>query len=312
MRLFYPDSIVLERERWPRKPFCSDDPKKYGVRIRAFKCAKRYPFMQPNAPGIAFRMVFDVDKPRQPEPFFSWELAGLPPPNWIIQNPRNGHCHLSYEIRCPVSLKDGSRSGRYLSAIESAYGAALNADPNYPGNLVKNPSNKHWMSFSLRNDLYSLDELADWIEIPKKIRPINLDENVFCLGRNCAVFEIARTQAYKIVREFWKSGGYDAFRISVFEVVEKTWDRIKKHDAWMTKTHPYRFHEIRNTADSIAKWTWRNITPTKTAEMIRNTHSPEIQSRRGRQSGLKRREKSDIDFDEAIRRVRLRLNAFEI
>ncbi len=312
MRLFYNDSIVLDHERWPRKPFCSDDPKKYGVQIRTFEHAKKRRLIQPNPPGLVFRMVFDVDRPRQQEPFFSWELVGLPPPNWIAQNPENGHCHLSYEIRCPVSLADGSRSGRYLSAVESTYGTALKADPVFSGNLVKNPSNKHWMSFSLRDDPYTLDELADWVEIPKKIGPAKVDQDIFCLGRNCAVFDIARRQAYGIVCQFWKSGGYNNFRKSVFDIVENTWDRIRDHDAWTKKTHPYRFHEIRNTADSIAKWTWKHFSSIKLAEIIKKTHLAELQAKRGKKSGQRRREKSDDEFEEAIQRIRLRFNSFKI
>lgn len=311
MHLFYHDSIVLDQERWPRKPFCSDDPKKYGVRIRTFEHAKKRRLLQPNLPELVFRMVFDVDRPRQQEPFFSWELAGLPPPNWIAQNPENGHCHLSYEMGYPVSLSEGSRSRHYLSAVESTYGTALKADPNYPGNLVKNPSNKYWMSFSLRDDPYTLDELADWVEIPKKIRSAKVDGDIFCLGRNCAVFEIARKQAYEIVCQFWKPGGYDDFRKSVFDIVEITWDRIRNHDAWTKKTHPYRLHEIKNTADSIAKWTWKHFSPIKLAEIIEKTHSPELQAKRGKKGGQRRREKSDEEFEAAIRRIRLRFNAFE-
>lgn len=235
--------LPLEQDRWPRKPYCSNDPKLYGVRIRSFGSAKTHRLIQPNPPGLVFRMVFDVDKPRQPEPFFSWELAGLPPPNWIAQNPANGHCHLIYEIGCPVSLKDGSRSGRYLSAIESAYGSALKADSNYHGNLVKNPSNKHWLSFSLRSDPYTLVELADWVKIPPKIRPINVDENVFCLGRNSAVFEISRKKAYEIIPSFWEPEGFSRFYGAVFSIVEAAWDSIKNYDAWSSKTHPYRLCE---------------------------------------------------------------------
>lgn len=100
MRLFYPDSIVLDRERLPRKPFCSDDPKKYGIRIRAFNIAKRYPFMQPNAPGISFRMVFDVDKPRQPEPFFLGTGRATSPK---LDCPESPERPLSSELRDQMS-----------------------------------------------------------------------------------------------------------------------------------------------------------------------------------------------------------------
>ena len=225
MRLYSTDSISLDQDRWPRKPYCSNDVKKYGQFPRTFKCAVKYRQIQPNPPGLVFRMVLDIDKPRQPEPVMSWHMAGLPPPNWIAQNPENGHCHLSYELSFPVSL-------------------------------------------------------ADWLPRKKiKIQKPAIEGDVFSIGRNCAVFDILRKKAYEIVPSFWEPEGFPRFQEAVLGIVEDAWDSIKNHDAWADKTHPYRLHEIRNTATSIAKWTWKNFTPTTRAKMIKKTHSAKFHRR---------------------------------
>lgn len=307
MRLYSTDSIALDQDRWPRKPYCSNDVKKYGQFPRSFKCAIKYRQIQPNPPGLIFRMILDIDKPRQPEPLMSWHLAGLPPPNWIAQNPENGNCHLSYELAVPVFLADGSRSGRYLSAIETGYGSLLKACPGYSGILTKNPSHEHWQSYSLRGEYYTLDELADWLP-RKKIdtkRKLEVDMDVFSIGRNCSVFEISRKKAYEIVPSFWGPEGFSRFQEAVLGIVEDAWNSIKNHDAWVDKTHSYRLHEIRNTAASITKWTWKNFTPTTRAKMIEKTHSPDLQTKRGKRGGIAsgnvRRERSDLEFAEAVR-----------
>lgn len=202
MDLFYHNPLVLDQARWPRKPYCSNDVKKYSSIIRSFKYALRFRQIQQNPPGIVFRMVFDIDKPKQPEPFMSWHLAGLPPPNWIAKNPENGHSHLSYELLVPVSLVDGSHSGRYLSSIGSFYGTLLKACKG--GDLVKNPSHEYWLTYSLRDEFYTLDELADWLPMEKikTKKKAAIDGDVFSIGRNCAVFEIARHKAYVLVRYY--------------------------------------------------------------------------------------------------------------
>ncbi|MCE5388772.1 MAG: helix-turn-helix domain-containing protein, partial [Acidithiobacillus sp.] len=42
--------------------------------------------------------------------------------------------------------------------------------------------------------------------------------------------------------------------------------------------------ELRTIAKSIAKWTWRHITPVGLQDLIERTHTPELQRERGRRA----------------------------
>ncbi|ULJ59498.1 replication initiation protein [Wielerella bovis] len=74
----------------PNKPYCSMG-NGYSTVIRSKESALSYPQIQVNSPFSWKIFVFDVDHQGAK---FSWEDAGLPVPNFIVENPTNGHCHL--------------------------------------------------------------------------------------------------------------------------------------------------------------------------------------------------------------------------
>src|SRR5262245_35440949 len=93
------------RERFPvlmpPKPYCSNDPKKYGTRIRPRTAAWLHRHVQLNGPQCIVWLVFDVDRK---DAAFAAVDGNLPPPNFIAVNPKNGHAHVAYLLAKPVHL----------------------------------------------------------------------------------------------------------------------------------------------------------------------------------------------------------------
>ena len=59
----YLDPVLVRfREQLPRRPYCTDD-LSAGLVIRSRDQAARYRYIQPNPPGLACWLVFDVDHP---------------------------------------------------------------------------------------------------------------------------------------------------------------------------------------------------------------------------------------------------------
>ena len=90
-------------ERLPRRPYCTDDPAQ-GLLIRPQATALAYRHIQHNPPPHVACLVFDVDSP---DGYEAWKDAGLPAPNWITFNARNGHAHYGtiWRLLWPVPVR---------------------------------------------------------------------------------------------------------------------------------------------------------------------------------------------------------------
>jgi len=245
-----PRQLSLFSKSLPYKPYCSDDPQTYGLKILPAQAALEKRFIQYNPPAMIHWLAFDIDRPHLG---FDADWGTLAPPNIIVINPENRHSHYLYGIAAGVSTTSASRDGprRLLSAINEGYRHALDADPGFTQLICKNPLHEHWMVELLRHDLYDLNELAEYVDLnaaderirktPKKHR--------YGIGRNCALFDTLRTWAYKWVGEY-RGGrrGLEAWHTVVLDRAEKL----------NTFKEPLGFNEVKAIARSVAKWTYNH------------------------------------------------------
>ncbi|EHU03968.1 replicase family protein, partial [Escherichia coli DEC1B] len=100
--------------------------------------------------------VFDID---QPEGAIAWDDCGLPKPNIIIQNTKNGHAHLLYALKAPVCKTDNARTKplKLASLIQKGFTDRLKADRAYADVLMKNPINEaEWRTIWGNVEAYDL------------------------------------------------------------------------------------------------------------------------------------------------------------
>ena len=231
-------------EKLPKKPYCSFG-KGGRTLIRSKKHAVQYPLIQVNPPHLVNYLVFDID---QSDAYFAWFDAGLPPPTWIAKNPKNGHCHICYELKTAVCKTANAhlKPLRYLASIEYTYAKKLGADLGYVGLLTKNPVDRDWQVYHINQRPFELDELADYVDLENK--PKQEVKEISGLGRNCALFDEVRFWAYKAIRAHLK-GGYDLWYAEVLKVA------INANEAFLD---PLGYSEVKATAKSVARWVWRN------------------------------------------------------
>lgn len=269
----------------PKKPYCANTKSFCYPRTKSH--ALQHVYIQPNTPFVVNCLVFDLDDSNA---LFAYHDNHAPRPHLIIKNPENGHAHYVYMLAVPVGLtgKSSQKAIDYLYAVYFALRERLGADKGYSGNLIKNPANKAWQSYTTgRIDPYTLDELAENLRLPNKaeIRQAKEQANDAYYGRNCAVFENTRHQAYRIAHKYSES------------LFDKIFDIALNENAKFN--NPMLFNEVRHIAKSITRFC-------SSPRFIINQQKSSrefsmIQAERGSKGGKKSRRPSSQDSQEAIK-----------
>lgn len=268
--------LDLFSDRLPNKPYCTDD-LAAGLQIRNKASATKRRYIQHNPPPVLAFMIYDLDRPNSA---LAWNDVNLPAPAWVSVNPENGHSHIAYGLIAPVARTDAARAAplRLAAAIEVAYGAKLDADKGYSGLITKNPLHPHWHVYypapeAANFGYYELAELAEYVTLPNKLPK---GREAVGIGRNVSLFDDLRKWSYRAIRLHWRPDGFKAWQSVVLE----------KAESLNQFSEPLPYAEIKATAKSVAKWTWKNFTPKGFQEYVERTHTPEIQSKRGKIGGI--------------------------
>lgn len=241
------NSIEHFKSQLPHKPYCSNDLSS-GLFIRQKEKAIEKLYIQANNPAVQHSLLFDIDIENG---FYTFEEAGLPVPHFITKNPENGHCHYGYCLKTGICKTQQARVKplKYAAAVEGSMCSALNADPYYSGLITKNPLNEHWSPYWSGADLYDLDFLADSLNLDNK-KP--KAQEFFGLGRNVSLFDDLREYAYKNVLKYKSGGSFETWILSI-ENIAIGFNNFKNTN------NPLPINEIKATARSVAKWTWKNF-----------------------------------------------------
>ena len=149
------------------KPYCADD-LLYGLKIRPKKTAINMQYIQGNQPCMFHYFFFDIDRS---DAVMAWHEENLPMPYWTAQTQKNGHAHLCYKLEIPLCTSEfGSQKAiAYASKVQAGLANKLGADVGYSHLITKNPFHKDWRVTFWTEQAYTLDYLADFVELPKKL-----------------------------------------------------------------------------------------------------------------------------------------------
>lgn len=253
----------------PRYPLCGDD-FALGVHPCQREIALGFPYIQFNAPERINWLTFDIDRANAAN---AWESVDVARPNFIMENPENGHAHLAYGLAAPVTYFGKSHTSplEYLRDIQRGLTRRLGADRAYAGVLTKNPTHSAWRVFRPHDGGYSLGELARSLS-REEMRGWSPGERETGLGRNVSVFDGLRAFAYGEVLRFKAAGDLGAYRAHL----QAKANGLNQSADFIAPLSP---GELRGIVKSVAKWTWKHFTPERFSE---------IQSWRGSRGNVKR------------------------
>jgi len=266
-----PKQLDLFEDRLPNRPYYADEKGYLSIGSKATAIKKKY--IQHNQPCIKNWLVYDCD--------FSGALEWvgdnhLPVPNLVAYNPKNGNSHLYYCLEDPVCT---SEKGKWaplflLAKIDYVLTEKLKADKGYQGFISKNVLHEHWNVLETNPTPWKLDDFLNWIELPKRLPK---KAQIQGLGRNCTLFETAKNLAYRSVLNFRLAGSKEGF----FAAVLSDCEGINQ-----TFNPPLNLAEVKATAKSIAKWTWKHYTGSGSmsaedwAQYVKDTHTHDKQKYR--------------------------------
>ena len=264
----------------PLWPLASDDLRE-GIYRVSREAALGMRYIEANPHALSNLLVVDIDHEDAALRSMWGRQRWLP--NAVVENPLNGHAHAVWALREPVTRTEYAhrRPLAYAAAVTEGLRRSVDGDAAYSGLITKNPEHASWDAHWLTDHLYSLDELTyhltdaghmpapGWARTRRK-KPIGL-------GRNCDLFESARTWAYPLVRNYETRTPADSehFYREILSYV---------HELNQTYSAPLPLSEATQIAKSIHKWItthfygWIDGATTCEATFIT------IQSARGRKS----------------------------
>lgn len=248
------NQLDLFRDRLPPRLYCADNLES-GLQFAYAQTAIKRRYIQPNRPAIKSWLPFDGDIPGIGRTQY-WKDREIPAPNIVAENPANLHAHLFYGLEIPINTVDPTlKAAKYAAAVQYALMIKLGADPRYNGRTAKNPLSSFWNVRTYQQYLYTLDWLADYLDLGKvDTRRRSVD---YGIGRNCTLFDTLRRYAYKEIRQHWqnKATGFQSF----YDALETK--AVLSNNNLFGSDNCLMYPEVKHIIKSVSTWTWQNFTP---------------------------------------------------
>jgi len=284
-----PSSGQWEQLWLPLWPYASDELWRGIYRTsRGEALTRRY--IQANPDVLSNLLVVDIDHAdaflRAGNARCGWT------PNAVVENRANGHAHAVWALSEPVTRTEYARRKplAYAAAVVEGLRRSVDGDKAYSGLMTKNPVHDAWDATWLTDRLYSLPELEDRLHDAGDMPPPGWTRtrraNPVGLGRNCAIFESARTWAYRKARlirlrhEYPTAGDTSDLCAAISAEV---------HTINAGYTEPLPDIEARAIAASIHRWIVKKFYGWTDSRTVNTATFIAIQSARGRKSGQARR-----------------------
>lgn len=215
---------------------CSPHKNNTDFRRKTPKQATQNAYIGYNTPKVTTFIVIDLDYDGS---IFAYHDAGIPRPQFVLKNPKNGHCQYLYRLKDPVTFFKNSHQAPIdlLNAIEYALNDVLGGDKAFTGYLAKNALNGSHEVYYTGAEPYSLHDLADYLELPPRKSTQARNDEFY--GRNDAIFNTVRKIAISI-----------AYTGTYTQIYNQCLEWCEEQNAQYSPQLPY--NELKSISKSIA------------------------------------------------------------
>lgn len=201
-----------------------------------------------------------------------------------LNSPRISHAlslaHAVWALREPITRTEYARRQPIAlgAAVVEGLRRSVEGDAGYSGLITKNPAHAAWEPHWITDELRSLDQLQEHLEdagfMPSASWKRSKHRNTVGLGRNCSIFESARTWAYRDLRHYF--GAPQMFEDAVLtHVLELNADFPE----------PLPYSEAKAIATSISRWVITRSRMWADGPAVYEATFSTIQAARGRKGG---------------------------
>lgn len=270
-------------EQWdqlwlPLWPYASDE-LWHGIYRRSRESALRLRYIEANPQAISNLLVVDIDHPDALLRAIADRHGWLP--NAVVENRANGHAHAVWALLEAITRTEYARRKplAYAAAVTEGLRRSVGGDKGYSGLMTKNPVHDDWTASWLTDHLYTLDELSGHLTEAGAMPPASWQRTrrraPVGLGRNCTIFETARTWAYREIRHHFgdPAGLYEAISTHVHLL-----------NAEFSEALP--INEAEGIAASIHRWITTKSRMWADGPVVYEANFSLIQSARGHKGGV--------------------------
>lgn len=276
----------------PLRPLCTNDFIEGVYRQSRERALAGYKYIEANPRNVSDLLVVDIDD-ENARSMALWGHNHMQP-NVLVENPANGHAHAVWALQEPFSRTEYSRRKplAFAAAVTEGLRRSCDGDKGYSGLMTKNPLHQAWESDLVTDHLYSLEELSHWLTESGDMPPTSWKRtkrrNTVGLGRNCSIFETARTWAYPLVRQY-----PDRSPASSNDLRLRIENKAKEINL-VENVDPLTDQEVLQIAKSIHKWIVTRFYGWTEGATVCEANFIAIQSARGHKSGNARIAKSAL------------------
>lgn len=277
---------VWDGQLWlPMFPYATDDLAE-GIYRKPRELARAARYVEANTSAVSNLLVVDVDHTDAAARAVS-AGGSHPMPNLLVETPHTGRAHVIWALREHFTRTEYARRGPLAFAAATTEGLrrALDGDRGYSGLMTKNPLHEAWRTEWIHDHLFDLGEIAEKLGPnmpPKTWRQQKRHRgNPVGLGRNCALFETARTWAYREVRHHF---GDPAGLLAALYVKAAEINATFRHPV-TGLPDPLPASELRAIVNSIHRWITTRSRLWADGPVVYEATFSTIQAARGRKSG---------------------------